>query len=495
MTPTPTRDLPLDTADGGGTHGAEAGSAPRRDLRAILAVLAFAGLGASFMQTILIPIQGELPRLLNTTSDNTAWAITATLVAAAVCTPVAGRLGDMFGKRRIAMALLLLQAVGAILAALSNDVVTLIVARALQGMAAGVIPLGIAILRDVLPPRKLGSGIALVSATLGVGGALGLPLSALVAEHLDWHALFWVAAAIAVLAFVGCAVFVPAGTLRTPGRIDFVGIIGLSLGLVGVLVAVSRGGEWGWGDARTLSLLIGGVVVLSIWGVIELRVQDPLVDLRVSVRRPVLLTNLASVAMGFALFASSVVLPQLLVLPRVTGIGLGLTLTVAALVLAPSGLAMMAMSPVAGKVERRWGAKALLIIGAVVLALAYGLALIFHTEAWQILAVNVVLGVGVGLGYAAMPALIMQAVPLRETGAANGLNALMRSLGTSIASAVAGAILALSVTTAGGVTGPSEGGFLLTLTLGLGAAVVCVIVAAFIPRPRADQEGAAIQVP
>jgi MFS family permease len=155
---------------------------------------------------------------------------------------------------------------------------------------------------------------------------------------------------------------------------------------------------------------------------------------------------------------------------------------------------MMAMSPVAGKVQRRWGAKALLIIGAVVLALAYGLALIFHTEAWQILAVNVVLGVGVGLGYAAMPALIMQAVPLRETGAANGLNALMRSLGTSIASAVAGAILALSVTTAGGVTGPSEGGFLLTLTLGLGAAVVCVIVAAFIPRRRADQEGAAIQV-
>jgi MFS family permease len=494
MTQTPTRDIPLDTAAGGGTHGAEGGSARQRGLRAILAALAFAGLGASFMQTILVPIQGELPKLLNTTSDNTAWAITATLVAAAVCTPVAGRLGDMFGKRRIAMALLLLQAVGAILAALSNDVVTLIVARVLQGMAAGVIPLGIAILRDVLPPRKLGSGIALISATLGVGGALGLPLSAVVAENFDWHALFWVAAAIAVLAFVGYAVFVPSSALRTPGRVDLIGIIGLSLGLVGVLVAVSRGGEWGWGDARTLTLLTGGVVVLSIWGVLELRVQDPLVDLRVSVRGPVLLTNLASVAMGFALFASSVVLPQLLVLPRATGIGLGLTLTVAALVLAPSGLAMMAMSPVAGTVERRWGAKALLIIGAVILALAYGLALVFHAEAWQILAVNVVLGVGVGLGYAAMPALIMQAVPAHETGAANGLNALMRSLGTSIAAAVAGAVLAQSVTTAGGVAGPSEAGFLLTLALGLGAAVVCVIVAAFIPRPRADQEGGAIQL-
>ncbi|TPW74259.1 MFS transporter [Schumannella soli] len=489
MTQTPTQDIPLAAADGGGADGGGGASARQRHPNGILAVLAFAGLGASFMQTILIPIQGELPRLLNTTSDNTAWVITATLVAAAVCTPVAGRLGDMFGKRRVAMVLLLLQAIGAIVAALSNDVGTMIVARVLQGMAAGVIPLGISILRDVLPSRKLGSGIALVSATLGVGGALGLPLSAVVAENLDWHALFWVAAGIALLAFAAYALLVPASTQRTPGRIDVVGIIGLALGLVGVLIAVSRGGEWGWGDARTLTLLIGGVVVLLIWGVIELRVKDPLVDLRVSVRGPVLLTNLASVAMGFALFASNVVLPQLLELPRATGIGLGLTLTVAALILAPSGLAMMAMSPVAGRVERRWGPKPLLIIGAAVLALAYGLALLFHAEAWQILLVNIVLGVGVGMGYAAMPALIMQAVPAHETGAANGLNALMRSLGTSIASAVAGAILAQSVTTVGGVTGPSEGGFLLTLVLGLGAAVVCVIVAAFIPRPRADEKG------
>ena len=489
-TPTPTQGVPLASAGGRGTHGAENATTRQRGSGMILAVLAFAGLGASFMQTILIPIQGELPKLLNTTSDNTAWVITATLVAAAVCTPVAGRLGDMFGKRRVAMVLLLLQAVGAILAALSNDVVTMVIARVLQGMVAGVIPLGISILRDVLPPRRLGSGIALVSATLGVGGALGLPLSAVVAENFDWHVLFWVAGGIAVLAFVAYAIFVPSSAQRSPGRIDVVGIIGLALGLVGVLVAVSRGGEWGWGDARTLTLLIGGVVVLLIWGVIELLVKDPLVDLRVSARGPVLLTNLASVAMGFALFASNVVLPQLLVLPRATGIGLGLTLTVAALILAPAGLAMMAMSPVAGKIELRWGAKPLLIIGAAVLALAYGLALIFHAEAWQILVVNVVLGVGVGLGYAAMPALIMQAVPAQETGAANGLNALMRSLGTSIASAVAGAILAQSITTVGGVAGPSEGGFLLTLTLGLGAAIVCVIIAAFIPRPRADQESA-----
>ncbi|MEV7692768.1 MFS transporter [Microbacterium sp. NPDC089189] len=436
------------------------------------------------MQTILIPIQPELPRLLSASSDDTPWVITATLVAAAVATPIAGRLGDMYGKRRVAMALLLLQAVGAILAALSSTLVPMIIARVLQGMAAGVIPLGISILRDVLPPRKLGSSIALVSATLGVGGALGLPLSAVVAENLDWHVLFWVAAGIALLAFALYAVIVPASTVRNPGRLDVVGIIGLALGLVGVLIAVSRGGQWGWGDARTLAFLISGVVILLAWGVYELRVAEPLVDLRVSARGTVLLTNLASVAMGFALFASNVVFPQLLQLPSVTGIGLGLSLTVAALVLAPSGLAMMAMSPVAGRLERLRGPKPLLVGGAAVIAVSYGAALVFHTEFWQILIVNILLGVGIGLGYAAMPALIMSAVPATETGAANGLNALMRSLGTSVAAAVVGAVLAQSMTEVGGVVGPSEGGFMITLALGLGAAVLCLVLAVFIPRPR-----------
>ncbi|TPW72947.1 MFS transporter [Schumannella sp. 10F1B-5-1] len=456
----------------------------------VVAVLALAGMGASFMQTILIPIQPELPRLLNASSDDTAWVITATLVAAAVCTPVAGRLGDMFGKRRVAMALLIVQAAGAILAALSNALLPMIIARVLQGMAAGVIPLGISLLRDTVPPKKLGSSIALVSATLGVGGALGLPLSAVVAENLDWHVLFWVAAGIALLCVLLYAVIVPSTGMRSPGRIDIAGIVGLALGLVGVLVAVSRGGDWGWGDPRTLALLIGGVVVLVIWGVVELRVREPLVDLRVSVRGPVLLTNLASVAMGFALFSSNIVFPQLLELPAATGIGLGLTLTVAALILAPSGLAMMAMSPVAGRLERRHGPKPLLIAGAAVIAIAYGGALLFHAEWWQILVLNILLGVGIGLGYAAMPTLIMQAVPAHETGAANGLNALMRSLGTSVASAVVGAILAQSMTTVNGVPGPSEGGFLLALTLGLGAAVVCLVIAAFIPRPKKLDTGA-----
>lgn len=451
--------------------------------RSALPVLAFAGLVASFMQTILVPIQAELPRLLNARPEDTAWAVTITLLAGAISNPVSGRLGDMFGKRRVALVLLALLVSGSVVAALSSGVVPLIVGRALQGLGMAAIPVGISILRDILPVERLTSAVALMSATLGVGGALGLPISALVTQYFDWHALFWLAAALGVIAFALVAWVVPPSVLRSGGRVDLVGIAGLAVGLGGVLLAVSRGSEWGWTAPLTLGLLIGGVVVLLAWGWYELRTKNPLVDLRVSARGPVLTTNLASIAMGFALFASSIAFPQLLELPAAAG-GLGLSLLLASLVLMPSGVAMLVMSPIAGRLERRRGPKALLIAGAAVIAVGYLIAALLQPQVWLILVVNIVIGIGVGLGYAAMPTLIMRSVPSTETGAANGLNTLMRGLGTATGAAVIAATLTQSSTDVGGVQLPTIAGFQQAFALGLAAAVVSALIAIAIPRPR-----------
>lgn len=253
------------TVDAPTVIGPQSG-APTRPVRtgAVVSVLAFAGMCAAFTQTILIPIQGELPLLLNASSSDTAWVITITLLVAAICTPISGKLGDMYGKRRVALVLLGVLMLGSVVAALSPTVAPLIVGRGLQGMGMGVIPLGIAILRDTLPADRLGSAIALVSATLGVGGALGLPISAFVTEHFDWHALFWVAACLGLIAFVLMAFFVPESRLRVGGRVDVIGIIGLAVGLSGVLLAISRGNDWGWTSTRTVGFLLGGVAVLLI---------------------------------------------------------------------------------------------------------------------------------------------------------------------------------------------------------------------------------------
>ncbi|AFR28739.1 EmrB/QacA subfamily drug resistance transporter [Arthrobacter sp. Rue61a] len=454
-------------------------------------MLAFAGMSASFMQTILIPIQAKLPELLNASRDDTAWVITVTLLVSAICTPVSGKLGDMYGKRRVAVVLLSLLIAGSVISALSPTVVPLIIGRGLQGTGMGVIPLGISILRDTVPKERLGSAIALVSATLGVGGALGLPISALITEHFDWHVLFWVAACLGAFALALYLVVVPAGKGNLHGRFDVVGAIGLAIGLAGLLLAVSRGNEWGWTSAPTLTWLGIGITALVAWGWYELRESNPLVDLRVSARGPVLMTNLSSIAMGFALFSSSIVFPQLLQMPEAAG-GLGLTLLNASLLLMPSGLAMLAMSPLAGRIERRVGPKPLLVAGAVIISAAYLAAVLLDLNMWLVLIINTVIGVGIGLGYAAMPTLIMQAVPVQETGAANGLNTLMRALGTSIAAAVVAAVLADSANKTPMGSVPSESGFELALLFGLGAAILCAALATLIPIPKAatDEEPA-----
>ena len=454
---------------------------------AIVAVLAIAGLASSFMFTLVVPIQSKLPELLDASRDDTAWVVTSTLLAAAIITPISGRLGDMYGKRRIVLVLLAVLVVGSVIAALSPGIVGIIVGRTLQGAVVGVVPLGISILRDVLHENRVDTAIALISATLGVGGALGLPISAFITERSDWHVLFWVAAGLGAVVFVLVLWIVPVSVLRTAGRFDFVGAAGLSVGLLGILLAISRGNEWGWGSAPVLALGLGGVIVLVAWGWFELRISEPLLDLRVAARRPVLLTNLASIAMGFSLFASNVVYPQMLELPIATG-GFGLSLLAASLVVMPAGVVMMVLSPFSGRLARTVGPKLLLVLGAISLILAYGFTLLFSSEVWHLVTANVLIGAGIGFGYAAMPMLIMRSVPQSETGASNGLNALFRSLGTSTAAAVVGAVLATYTVAYEGAAVPTPTAFEVSFVLGGAAAVIALVVALFIPRRRSAEE-------
>ncbi|MEU3528221.1 MFS transporter [Streptomyces sp. NPDC038707] len=463
---------------------AEAGrTAPSRP-GAVVAVLALAGITVSLMQTLVIPIVPELPGYLHASPSDAAWAVTATLLAAAVATPVAGRLGDMFGKRRLLLASLVLLVAGSAVCALSDRLVPMITGRALQGLAAAVVPLGISIMRDELPPEKLAGSTALMSASLGVGGALGLPAAAFIADHYDWHVLFWTSASLGVVAAVLVLGLVPESSVRTGGRFDLAGALGMAVGLVSLLLAVSKGADWGWGSGTTLGLFALAVVVLLGWGFFELRTARPLVDLRTTARRQVLFTNLASIAFGFSMFAMALVLPQLLQLPAQTGYGLGRSMLAAGLVMAPQGLVMMVMAPVSALITKSRGPKTTLMTGALIVAAGYVLNIVLMSEIWHLVLVSCVIGAGVGFAYGAMPALIMGAVPPSETAAANSLNTLMRSIGTSVASAVAGVILAQMTTSLGGHALPSENGFKAVMALGAGAAALAFLLAGFLPRHR-----------
>ncbi|WP_179810956.1 MFS transporter [Nocardiopsis sinuspersici] len=450
----------------------------------VVSVLAFGGIIVSLMQTLVIPLVPVLPGLLGATPGDTAWAITATLLTAAVATPTVGRLGDMYGKRRMLLFSLAVLVVGSVFCALATSLVPMVIGRALQGLAAGVIPLGISIMRDVLPPERLGGATALMSASLGVGGALGLPSSAFIAQKADWHTLFWVAAALAATAAVLVRTLIPDSGFRTGGRFDLLGSVGLSIALFLLLLAISKGSDWGWGSGVPGAMLAAAAVVLLVWGWWELRTPRPLVDLRVSARRQVLLTNAASLAFGFSMFAMSLVIPQLLQMPEATGYGFGRTILVAGLVMAPNGLVMMAMSPVSARLSRAMGPKTTMMVGALLVALGYGLSLLLMSAVWQLMIASTVIGAGVGLAYGAMPSLVMAAVPRSETAAANSLNTLMRSIGTSTASAVAGMFLAGMTMSVGGEVLPARSAFTLVLGMGGLAALAAFVIAAFLPTRR-----------
>ncbi|WP_244967245.1 MFS transporter [Streptomyces cacaoi] len=456
---------------------------------AVTAVITLSCVVISLMQTLIVPLVPLLPRLLHTGPSDASWAVTATLLAAAVVTPISGRLGDMYGKRSVILASLLLVVVGSVLCAVFDDLVPVVAGRTLQGLATGVIPVSIGFLRDVLPAERVGGAVALVSAALGVGGAVGLPASAGIVQLADWHTLFWLAAALGAVCLALVATLLRESPNRSPGRFDLVGALGLAAGLVCLLLPTSKGADWGWTSGPTLGLFAGGLLTLLLWGRYELRVAQPLVDLRIVARRPVLLTNLASLLVGFAMYATSLVLPQLLQSPAATGYGLGQSTLAAGLVLAPSGLIMMAFAPLSARLTARHGARVTLLTGLCVIGAGYGAGLFLMAEVRQIVLMSLIVSAGVGIAYAAGPALIMDAVPVTGTASANGVNSLMRSVGTSSSSAVTAALLAGTSTRLGSASVPTEQGFRTSFVVAALAAVLGIGTALLIPRARRSPAG------
>ncbi|BBZ32469.1 MFS transporter [Mycolicibacterium confluentis] len=458
--------------------------APPSHSRLLVSVLCAAGVSVSLMQTLLIPIIPELPKLLDTGASNASWAITATLLTAAVATPVFGRLGDMYGPKPMLISCAVLLTLGSLLAAVTTSLLPLIVGRGLQGFGIPIIPLGISVMRSCVPPERVGSAMGMMSASLGVGGALGLPLAALIAQNYDWHALFWFGAGLGVAALLAFVFLVPHLPPRSNDRFDPVGAVLLAVALVTLLLPISKGGIWGWTSAMTLILFGCSAVTFVVFAGWQLRVSAPIVDLRTTVRRPVLTTNLASIAVAFAMFAMSLVAPQVLELPPSTGYGLGQSMVQTGLWLAPGGVAMMLTSPVAARVAARRGYKFTLVTGCLIIAAAYLMGLKLLETAPGVLVLNFLVAVGVGFAFASMPALINAAVPMSETAAANGINSLARSFGTSVASAVIGAVLAGMTVTVAGHEAPTLAGIQVALLIAAGAAVVAAGLTLLIPTDR-----------
>nr|WP_301539843.1 MFS transporter [Nocardioides sp. zg-DK7169] len=457
----------------------------------MITVLCAAGICVALVQAMIFPLVPSLPGMLDTSAADATWVVSATLMAAAVATPVSGRLGDMVGKRRVVLANLGFLVLGSLLCAASSSLLPMVAGRALQGLAMGTIPLGISIMREELTARQMATGIAVMSATMGIGGSIGMPLSALVLAVASWQMMFLLVGALGAVCALAVLLVVPPSRVTTPGRFDLVGALGLAVVLVSLLLVVTRGSEWGWGSARIVGLAVTVVVVLGWWVRFELRTRDALVDLRVSARPTMVWANLAALALGFAMYPQGLAFPQMLNAPTSTGYGLGVDMVVAGLVIGTGGLTMLLMAPLAARFIVVRGARASLAVAGCLAALSYALPLVWHDEPWHFALASIVMCGGLAFGMGALPQLVMSAVPVGESGAANGVNALMRSLGLAVSGAVVSIVLATSTVEAGGATYPSLSSLQLSYGVTLLAALLVVVCAWRVPRAGAVVAGAA----
>ncbi|TDW15824.1 MFS transporter [Kribbella kalugense] len=457
---------------------------PAAHPRLILAALAFCGVLVSISQTIVVPLLPLLPQITHSPASDVSWLITITLLTGAVFTPLLGRAGDMYGKRRVLLIALSSMVVGSFLCASSSDLTVLIVGRAFQGAAVAVIPLGISILRDELPPRRVIPSIAIMSSTLGIGAAFGIPAATLVVQYANWHTMFWINLGLGLLDVVLVLLIVPESPVRSRGRFDVVGALGLSAFLVSLLLAVSKTNAWGAG--RLVALYAVAVLLVPIWGWYELRIKSPLVDLRVSARPAVLFTNLGALLIGFAFYANSLSTAQLVQEPTWTGYGLGESIVVSGLCLLPGGVAMVLLSPVSARISNARGPRFTLAIASVLMAAGYVVRLFTSSNVAGIVVGATVVSAGTAVAYSALPALIMHAVPVTETAAANGLNTLMRTIGQAICSTIVATVLAGVTISRAGQTAPALSAYLIVFVIAGIAAVAAAGLVLLIPARRRE---------
>jgi EmrB/QacA subfamily drug resistance transporter len=448
---------------------------------ATFAVLATAALAFSLLQSLIIPAIPQLERTLHTSTSAATWLLTGYLLSAAIATPILGRIGDMVGKEKMIVVVLVALSVGTLISAVADSLPVMLVGRVVQGAGGAVFPLAFGIIRDEFPPTKVAGAIGVMSAILGGGVGVGIVMAGPIIEHLSYHWLFWIPLAMSLAATVATFIFVPESPVRSPGRVNWLGALLMSGWLVTGLLAVSYGPTWGWKSATVLELFGATAVLTVLWVWSEARSSSPLVDMAMMRLPAVWSTNLAALLFGFGMFAMFVTMPQFAQTPTRVGYGFGASVTQSGLFLLPFAVAMLVVAPLTGRMAAAIGSKPVLIAGALFAAASYGFLALAHTQSWNIYVSSGLLGIGVALGYASMANLIIEAVPPDQTGVATGMNTNIRNIGAALGSGVATSLVISDLLRDGF---PKEHGYILAFAVCGAALVVAALAALKIPSSR-----------
>jgi EmrB/QacA subfamily drug resistance transporter len=443
-----------------------------------LGILSLSALSYILLQSMVLPALPEIGRALHTSQSTVAWVLTAYLISASVATPVLGRLGDMFGKKRVLLIVLASLIIGSLLAALTSSVPVMLAARVIQGGGGAIFPLAFSIIRDEFPRERVAGAIGLISALIGVGAGVAIVISGPIVENLSIHWLFWIPAVMTVIALVATFFWVPESPITAPGRINPLAVLTLSGWLVCLLLGVSEGGEWGWTSVRVVGLFAGAVLLFAAWLAIEIRADQPLVDVRMMRVPAVWWTNISATLFGFGMYSVMIVVPAFLQTPASAGYGFGASITKSGLALLPLSGAMLVAGILTGSFATRYGSKVPLVAGSALSALGMLFLTVAHGSEWNFYVAMALVGLGIGFAFSAMSNLVVEAVPPSQTGVATGMNANVRTIGGAIGSQIVASIIAGTIVAS---ALPTEHGYELSFIVLAVALVGAGIAAALVP--------------
>ncbi|MFJ9372928.1 MFS transporter [Streptomyces sp. NPDC101455] len=450
---------------------------PRKSSRLTFAVLATGAGVFSMLQSLIAPALPTVQHALHTSQSTATWVMTAYLLSASVFTPILGRVGDLVGKKRTLVAVLLAVLAGCLVAALAPNIGVLIIARVVQGIGGALFPLSFGIIRDEFAASRVPSSISNLSAVIAAGGGVGMVAAGPIVTALDYRWLFWFPVGIVAVTTLIAVRYVPESPNRAQGNVNWLGAVLLSGWLVALLLPLSQASIWGWGSVRVVGLFAAAVVLFAAWLFSEARSRSPLIDLKVMRLPSVWTTNTAALLFGAGMYAIWSFLPGFVQTPSSAGYGFGASVTASGLLMLPMLLAMFVSGVLSGRLEPVVGAKALLTTGAALGAVACAILALWHDQQWQIALVAGIFGLGIGLAFASMANLIVGSVPPEQTGAATGMNANIRTIGGSIGAAVTSVLVTGHLQPSGlpydsGYTH----GFTLLAVLLLGAALAALLV-------------------
>ncbi|MGW7380950.1 MFS transporter [Streptomyces sp. NPDC054794] len=463
---------------------------PRKSTRLTFAVLATGAGVFSMLQSLIAPALPTVQHALHTSQSTATWVMTAYLLSASVFTPILGRVGDLVGKKRTLVAVLLTVLAGCLIAALAPSIGVLIVARVVQGVGGALFPLSFGIIRDEFAPGAVSRSISNLSAVIAAGGGVGIVAAGPIVSALDYRWLFWIPVAVVAATVAIAARYVPESPKRAQGRVSWLGAVLLSAWLVALLLPLSQAGQWGWGSPKVIGLFATAVLLFAVWLTAESRSRTPLIDLRVMRLPAVWTTNLAALLFGAGMYAIWSFLPGFLQTPGSAGYGFGASVTESGLLMLPMLVAMFLSGVLGGRLAPVMGAKAQLTAGAALGAFACGFLALWHDERWQIAVVAGVFGLGIGLAFASMANLVVGSVPPEQTGAATGINANIRTIGGSIGAALTSVLVTSRLQPSGlpYVSGYTHGFTLLALLLLAAAGAALLVPVRRAARPSEPAE-------